>query len=250
MGGIYTRIEWLKHFDLKDEKAKLTREEENEIKAIRQENVSALSYSIMWLGMVSVVFALVANLFNWKDPENPNSLLAYIEVLLLASIVFLVAAGMLFWHGCSTDHTYRQYAQFNENGDSLVIVGFFILIVGLCFLCSYHLLRSRALNQIIELRLLCASCPLREMIVKAISLYSPLVFVGILFFVLNRITVVTKRRIVTCFIVEASRFPFYGAVHKNPEELIKILRDEKKKAGLMILLGIFVLILVVAYFCA
>lgn len=201
------------------------------IKDIRQENNVALSYSIMWLGLVSVVFALVANLFDATQSKNLNFLLIYIEILYLTSIILFITSSMLFWHGSSTDHSYIEYAKLNENGDSLVMVGSLILLIGLSFLCSYYLLKTTE-------------------ILKIISLYFPILFVSILLSILNNITVIThKRKIITHYFIEAARFPFYGTIKKEPEEgLIKILDDERKRDGLIILSLIFLLMIIVPYF--
>ena len=200
------------------------------IKDIRQENNVALSYSIMWLGLVSVVFALVANLFDATQSKNLNFLLIYIEILYLTSIILFITSSMLFWHGSSTDHSYIEYAKLNENGDSLVMVGSLILLIGLSFLCSYYLLKTTE-------------------ILKIISLYFPILFVSILLSILNNITVIThKRKIITHYFIEAARFPFYGTIKKNPENLIKILDDKRKIDGLIILSLIFLLMIIVPYF--
>ena len=201
------------------------------IKDIRQENNVALSYSIMWLGLVSVVFALVANLFDATQSKNLNFLLIYIEILYLTSIILFITSSMLFWNGSSTDHSYIEHAKLNENGDSLVMVGSLILLIGLSFLCSYYLLKTTE-------------------ILKIISLYFPILFVSILLSILNNITVIThKRKIITHYFIEAARFPFYGTIKKEPEEgLIKILDDERKRDGLIILSLIFLLMIIVPYF--
>lgn len=229
----HTRVEYLLHWDNGEY---FTDEEKKKEKAdIRQENVTALSYAMMWVGLASVLFALIANLFDNCNPEGLKNLLLYTEFLFLISIVFFIIAGMLFWHGSSTDHCYRQYAQLNENGDSLVMVGSLILIIGFCFLSSYYLLKTGVIDN------------------RVLGLYLPLLFVLVLFFTLDGISVKTaSRRIFRHYIIEAARFCFYTNVHKDEDarRLIAILNDKKEKCGLVILL--FLLLLMIAiplFFC-
>ncbi len=74
---MHDRIEYLQHESDPDWKQKIEEERER----IRQENITALNYSIMWLGLVSVVFALAAQLFTSNNDSHLFFLLIYIETL-------------------------------------------------------------------------------------------------------------------------------------------------------------------------
>ncbi len=137
---------------------------------------------------------------------------------------------MLFWHGSSTDHSLKDYAELNENGDSLIMFGSLILITSLSLLCSYYLLGKTSLT-------------------KELALCTPIVLMIVILSILNSISVKTQERaIVTCYIIEAARFPFYRQSQENPEGLIKILSDEKRTLGLAILAIILLAMMIIPYF--
>jgi hypothetical protein len=222
----HRRTDYLRHLKDPDWADKIEAERGN----IRQENATALSYSTLWLGLASVLVALVAQLFGTQLAQHRFSLLAYIVALFLISIVLLLTAVMLFWHGSSTDHTFKQYAELNENGDSLVMVGSLLIVLGLSFLCSYYLLAYFSVG-------------------KWISLYAPVVMVAIGFALFDFLSVRTNgSAIVRHYIVEASRFPFYRWSQRTDEGLIRILDDEKKGTGLFVLGISFLILMIVPIF--